>query len=117
MENCKTDFILTGGDYDFLLLNLAGFINGKNKLEPGIWYREYGGIRNTGSFELKHDLNSLPFIDRDLTKWKLYSEKNGNYKRTPGTYTMVGRDCWENSVKQYHQIIKKMLNLKDSDIT
>ncbi len=31
---------------------------------------------------------------RDLTKWRLYSEKNGNYKRTPGTYTMVGRDCW-----------------------
>lgn len=94
MENCKTDFILTGGDYDFLLLNLAGFLNGKNKLEPGIWYRENGGIKNTGSFELKHDLNSLPFIDRDLTKWMLYSEKNGNYKRTPGTYTMVGRDCW-----------------------
>lgn len=27
------------------------------------------------------------------------------------------RFTWENSVKQYHQIIKKMLNLKDSDIT
>jgi radical SAM superfamily enzyme YgiQ (UPF0313 family) len=94
MENCRTDFILTGGDYDFLLLNLAGFIKGKNELEPGIWYRENGGMKNTGSFELKHDLNSLPFIDRDLTQWKLYSEKNGNYKRTPGTYTMVGRDCW-----------------------
>jgi len=29
-----------------------------------------------------------------LTKWWLYSEKNGNFKETPGTYTMVGRDCW-----------------------
>jgi len=36
----------------------------------------------------------LPFVDRDLTKWWLYSEKNGNFKETPGTYTMVGRDCW-----------------------
>ncbi|MFZ3085140.1 MAG: glycosyltransferase, partial [Candidatus Hydromicrobium sp.] len=27
------------------------------------------------------------------------------------------RFTWENSVKKYHQIIKKMLNLKDSDIT
>jgi len=27
------------------------------------------------------------------------------------------RFSWENSVKQYHQIIKKMLNLKNSDIT
>jgi radical SAM superfamily enzyme YgiQ (UPF0313 family) len=39
-------------------------------------------------------LNSLPFIDRDLTRWRLYSEKNGNFKNTPGTYTMAGRDCW-----------------------
>jgi radical SAM superfamily enzyme YgiQ (UPF0313 family) len=36
----------------------------------------------------------LPFVDRGLTKWWLYSENNGNFKETPGTYTMVGRDCW-----------------------
>jgi radical SAM superfamily enzyme YgiQ (UPF0313 family) len=39
-------------------------------------------------------LNALPFVDRELTKWRLYSDKNGNFKGTPGTYTMVGRDCW-----------------------
>jgi len=94
MENCKTDYVLTGGDYDFLMLNLADHLTGGNDLEPGIWYRKNGDIKNTGIFRLDHDLNELPFIDRDLTKWKLYSEKNGNYKRTPGTYTMVGRDCW-----------------------
>ncbi len=33
-------------------------------------------------------------IDRDLTKWKLYAYKNGNFKYLPGTYTMSGRDCW-----------------------
>ncbi|MCZ7355912.1 MAG: radical SAM protein [Candidatus Methanoperedens sp.] len=94
MENCEADFILTGGDYDFLLLNLADHLAKGVKLEPGIWYRKDGTIKNSGLFKLDHDLNELPFIDRDLTKWKLYSEKNGNYKRTPGTYTMVGRDCW-----------------------
>ncbi|MDO8725189.1 MAG: radical SAM protein [Candidatus Methanoperedens sp.] len=94
MENCMTDFIITGGDYDFLLLNLADHISRGKELEPGIWFRENGEIRNKGSFVLDHDLNSLPFIDRDLTRWQLYSEKNGNYKRLPGTYTMVGRDCW-----------------------
>jgi len=36
----------------------------------------------------------LPWIDRDLTHWKLYSEKNGNFRKTPGTYLMAGRDCW-----------------------
>lgn len=94
MENCRTDYVLTGGDYDFLLLSLADFLTGGKELEPGIWYRKNGEIQNSGVFKLNHDLNELPFIDRDLTKWHLYSEKNGNYKRTPGTYTMVGRDCW-----------------------
>jgi len=94
MENSEVDYILTGGDYDFLLLNLVRFLEGKEKLESGIWYRENGEIRSTENFQLSHDLNSLPFIDRDLTKWWLYGEKNGNFKETPGTYTMVGRDCW-----------------------
>jgi len=94
MENSKVDYVLTGGDYDFLLLNLVEYLEGKEKLEPGIWYRENGKIKNTGSFRLDHDLDSLPFVDRGLTKWWLYSEKNGNFKETPGTYTMVGRDCW-----------------------
>jgi radical SAM superfamily enzyme YgiQ (UPF0313 family) len=95
MENSKADYVLTGGDYDFLLLNLVEYLEGKaERLERGIWYRENGEVKSTGSFQLNHDLDGLPFIDRDLTKWWLYSEKNGNFKETPGTYTMVGRDCW-----------------------
>ncbi|GAH53620.1 unnamed protein product, partial [marine sediment metagenome] len=94
MEKSKVDFILTGGDYDFLLLNLVKFLEGKVSLEPGIWHRESKRVKNTGRFLTNHDLNSSPFIDRELTKWWLYSEKNGNYKKTPGTYIMAGRDCW-----------------------
>jgi len=95
MQNSHVDFVLTGGDYDFLLLNLVQQLHGKRKdLEPGIWFRKNDEIKNTGRFELKHDLERLPFIDRDLTRWQLYAYKNGNYKRTPGTYTMAGRDCW-----------------------
>ncbi|MDP2906015.1 MAG: radical SAM protein, partial [Candidatus Omnitrophota bacterium] len=70
-------------------------VNGRRtELEPGIYYRADGQIKNTGKFQLNHNLDSLPFIDRDLTKWQLYAFKNGNYKRTPGTYIMSGRDCW-----------------------
>jgi len=94
MENSKVDYVLTGGDYDFLLLNLVEHLDGKAELEHGVWYRENRTIRSSRSFRLDHNLNSLPFVDRDLTKWWLYSEKNGNFKKTPGTYTMVGRDCW-----------------------
>ncbi len=94
LEKSKADYVITGGDYDFLLLNLANNITKGERLEPGIWYREGGAIKNSGTFELNHDLNSLPFVDRELTRWKLYSENNGNYTKLPGTYTMAGRDCW-----------------------
>jgi anaerobic magnesium-protoporphyrin IX monomethyl ester cyclase len=95
MENSQVDFVLTGGDYDFLLLNLANYLSGKSKiLEPGVWYRENQNIKNTGQFRLNHSLDSLPFIDRDLVQWKLYSERNGNFRIKPGAYTMAGRDCW-----------------------
>ncbi|MCX5656714.1 MAG: radical SAM protein, partial [Candidatus Omnitrophica bacterium] len=102
-NNSKVDFILTGGDYDFLLLSLCSALQKLpitnyqlpvTNLEPGIYYRQNGQVKNTGSFQLNHDLNSLPYIDRDLTNWPLYAFKNGNYKRTPGTYIMSGRDCW-----------------------
>jgi len=95
IERSEVDYILCGGDFDFLLLNLAEHLDGKRKdLEPGIWFRDNSEIRNTGPFQLKHSLDSLPFVDRDMTRWQLYAYKNGNYRRTPGTYTMVGRDCW-----------------------
>jgi radical SAM superfamily enzyme YgiQ (UPF0313 family) len=95
MENGSADFLLTGGDYDFLLLNLARHIETGEPLEPGIWYRGAdGSVRNTGPFETRHDLGALPLIDRDLTRWRDYSVHNGNYRRTPGAYIMAGRDCW-----------------------
>lgn len=97
LANSSVDFVLTGGDYDFLLKNLCEHLSsskGTTALEPGIWYRENGRVVNSGTKFLRRDLNSLPFIDRDLTRWKLYSAKNGNFKRKPGTYTMAGRDCW-----------------------
>ena len=102
-KESKVDFVLTGGDYDFLLLNLCKNIGlykeNKiekfiNNLEPGIYFRKNGSILNTGKFQLNHDLNELPFIDRELTRWQLYAYENGNYERTPGTYLMAGRDCW-----------------------
>ncbi len=99
MRNCPVDFILTGGDYDFLLANLCEFLRAGGEdhavsLQPGIWFRDREQLKNSGVFKLDHDLNSLPLIDRELTKWHLYAYKNGNFKRTPGTYIMSGRDCW-----------------------
>ncbi|MFH2061628.1 MAG: radical SAM protein, partial [Candidatus Beckwithbacteria bacterium] len=52
-------------------------------------------IQKFGTFSKKStNLNSLLHIDRQLTKYHLYAYKNGNFKYTPGAYTMAGRDCW-----------------------
>ena len=113
----KVDYVLSGGDYDFGVQNLVRFLEGKEPLEPG-WYSRVSGnwdaagkkeeinwqdgefkncvFGNSGARQsyYLHDLNTLPEIDRELTKWRLYAYKNGNFKYTPGTYMMSGRDCW-----------------------
>ena len=97
LAKCPVDYLLTGGDYDFLLLNLLAALAGKRppeQLEAGIWYRTADGVACNGRFRLDHDLRTLPHIDRELTQWRLYAEKNGNFRKTPGTYLMSGRDCW-----------------------
>ncbi len=90
----KVDYVLTGGDYDFLLLSLVNHLSKREKLSPGIYYRAKSQIRSTGPSKLNHSLEDLPLIDRDLTQYKLYAYKNSNYAYTPGTYTMFARDCW-----------------------
>jgi len=94
MKNSKVDFVLTGGDYDFLLNELVNFLEEKTKKIPkGVWYRKNGKIVNSGKFELKNKLDQAPFIDRELTKWRLY-EREYNLQGHPFFYIMSGRDCW-----------------------
>lgn len=94
LEHSSVDYVLTGGDFDFSLRDLVNHLDKSAPMGPGTYYREDGMIKGTGIYSLVNDLNELPMIDRDLTKWKLYAYKNGNFKHLPGTYTMAGRDCW-----------------------
>ncbi len=112
-ENSPLDYAITGGDYDFVVVNLLNHIYKGEELEGGVYWRENNRdikatpkrttsltsgekIFDTGVASLKHRLDDLPFVDRDLTKWKLYAYENGNYKYTPATYMYSGRDCWWN---------------------
>jgi anaerobic magnesium-protoporphyrin IX monomethyl ester cyclase len=91
MKLSAVDFVLTGGDYDFQLLGLCDFLSGKETVLPaGVWYREEDQIRDTGLFQLNHDLESLPMIDRDLTQWRLYSEKNARFARGQPPFLLGG---------------------------
>jgi len=91
-DESKVDYVITGGDYDFSLLSISQNLRDDKSLVGGIYYKEGDGVKYSGSGHQGYDLDKLPFIDRELTKWELYGEKF--YKRTPFTYTMVGRDCW-----------------------
>ena len=112
-ENSKVDYAITGGDYDFVVVNLLNHIYKGEALEGGVYWRKVDKnikakplrknkikngqeIYDTGTASLKHKLDDLPFVDRDLTKWHLYAYANGNYKYTPATYMYSGRDCWWN---------------------
>ncbi len=100
MANSLVDYVITGGDYDFILADLCDCLS--NSTQPnlsqsfpqGVWFRANNDIKNSGSPNLNHNINDLPFINRDLTRWNQYAYKNGNFKFTPGTYVMAGRDCW-----------------------
>jgi len=95
LKHSNVDYVLMGGDYDFSLLNLVNYLNQKETLKHGWYFHDSNGeIKNTGNFILNHNLDELPFIDRDLSQWKLYAFKNSNYCSLPGTYTMFARDCW-----------------------
>jgi len=113
MENSPVDYLITGGDYDFVSVNILKHIYLGEELEGGVWWRGSNKdiktknrtekkltsgeiIYNSGPASLKHKLDELPFVDRDLTKWELYAYENGNYKYTPATYMYSGRDCWWN---------------------
>ena len=112
-SSCPVDYIIAGGDYDFVVVNLLKHIQNKVLLEGGVYWRKGDSlvkaepkitqetekketIYSSGPFALRHRLDDLPFIDRDLTKWELYAYENGNYKYTPATYMYSGRDCWWN---------------------
>ena len=123
LQKSKVDYVIASGDYDFMLLNLANHISKNEPLEGGFWYRQschseptkchpelVSGsldsgsesgmtIVNSGPSNLsKHDLNTLPLIDRELTQWKNYAYKNGNFKYKPGAYIMGSRPGLEGGV-------------------
>ena len=70
--------VIPGGDWDYGLMDF---------IAAGC----PGGVR---PFALRDSIADAPWIDRDLVHWELYAKRNGNFRRTPGTYIMSGRDCW-----------------------
>lgn len=88
--NSRVDYCLVGGDYDVSLAKLVEHLGGRGEMPTGVYYRDGGGVKNTGAPVLTEDLDSLPLIDRELTGWRNYGEA---YLYHPCTYVISGRGC------------------------
>lgn len=93
LENSSVDFVLCGGDYDFGLSELCKWVSKNDKKIPSNVFFRKGNKIVGGKKEKNYDLDEMPFIDRELTKWGLY-EKEYNLQGRPFFYIMSGRDCW-----------------------
>ncbi|MBI5417338.1 radical SAM protein [Candidatus Poribacteria bacterium] len=90
MQKSKVDFCVTGGDYDISVNKLVNYLEKNGEMPKGIYYYKNGRMQNSGNFELIENLDELPFIDRNLTKWDLYGEA---YLHHPCAYILTGRGC------------------------
>lgn len=90
IQKSRVDFVITGGDFDVTLAALTEHLDGKGIIPDGVYFRDGMEIKNTGKAVLHRNLDSLPFIDRDLTRWDLYGEA---YLYRPCAYILTGRGC------------------------
>jgi len=90
LNNSSVDYVVTGGDYDVTTAGLIESLNNKTNMPAGVYYRQSNQSVNSGKAVLHDDLDSLPFIDRDITNWKLYGEA---YLYRPCAYILTGRGC------------------------
>lgn len=96
---CPVDYVIRGGQFDFALLNLADFLEGRDDLAGGVfWRHDETEVVNSGVDPDPPVREAVrPHIDRRLAKWELYAFRNGNFLKK-GTYGWAtgasSADCW-----------------------
>lgn len=90
LQNSPVDFIITGGDYDLILKDFVSHLAHDTKMPAGIYFRYEKEISNSGENKQSMDLDTIPFIDRDLTCWNIYGEA---YLYHSCAYILTGRGC------------------------
>jgi len=91
LQKSAVDYVITGGDYDVLVRELCAHLEGRGAMPPGVWWRDAdGAVQTSGKHLLDVDLDSLPFIDRKLTRWESYGEA---YLLPKIAYILTGRGC------------------------
>ncbi len=113
-EKSNVDYVLTGCDYDLIFTNLVNNLNGKEKLGSGIYRKVGNKVKFSGIYKNKIFLDNLPYIDRDLTNYKLYSKNNIAFKRNKATYIYTSRESYYESAANNKKKLdyKKYYNMR-----
>jgi len=95
LQKSMVDYVITGGDYDVVGAKLIAHLQGEGEMPKGVYYKcqisnGKWEIKNSGEAELCNNLDSIPFINRELTDWKTYGEA---YLYRPCAYILTGRGC------------------------
>ncbi|MEK7767902.1 MAG: hypothetical protein AAB368_16855, partial [bacterium] len=91
LRNSPADFVVPGGDYDAGLAALARHVAGESPDVPGgVWHRAGGVPAEAPGAPPVAELDTLPWIDRELTHWERYGEA---YLHRPAAYILSGRGC------------------------
>jgi len=88
MRECPADYVVPGGDYDVGVARLVEAIARAESTPEGVLDRNMdAGALSPYYVE---DLDSLPNVDREATRWREYGEA---YLRMPAMYVLSGRGC------------------------
>ncbi len=90
LEECPAINVVIRHEFD---TKIARVVSNLDDLEAvsGITYRNGNGISDNGDGEFEHDLDSVPFPNRDIVPWGWYIE--AWYSRRPFMNMMTSRGC------------------------
>ncbi len=92
IKNSKVDFVIIGGDYDYVSFLLCEAIKGKEKFPSGVIYKNINGeIISNRKPTFIENLDDLPFINREIVPWQNYHEAWRLYDEF--TYMYGSRGC------------------------
>jgi len=92
IDNSKVDFVILGGDYDYVSFILCEALRGKEVFPSGIVYKNNKGkIVSDKKLTFISNLDDLPFIDREIIPWQNYHEAWRLYDQF--TYIFGSRGC------------------------
>jgi len=116
LEQCPAIDVVTRHEFDTKIAGVVSNLDSLNSVS-GISYRNGSAVVDNGDGELCHDLDALPFPDRDLIPWDWYLE--AWYTRRPFMNMMTSRGCpyhcafclWPQSMYGHQQRFRSLDNV------